>query len=189
MFTRLPPEPIALKSTTWLPPPDAFVEIMRPQLVSVTLAGDLFIWIRSASWARISAVLLVALPLTMTRFCTPVLSRITRPVPVCTMLPRLLSVALLPLTVTATVEPPTVRVPVAHSAPVWPLPLPSVCADVNAPQRSKDAASAAPACRSRAASARPLSRNAGARWKAEAARQNGRWTMAQCVSCEKFTRC
>jgi hypothetical protein len=108
-------------------------------LSSVTLATGLFIWITSPSAACIVAVAFVALPLFTTRPVTPALSRITRPVPVCTIEPRLFSVASSPLTVTATVAPPIVRTPVAVTVPVCPLALPSVCAVVLGPAIVKPA--------------------------------------------------
>jgi hypothetical protein len=51
------------------------------------------------------------------------LSRITRPLPVWVIEPRLTRVASLPLMVTATVPPPTVSEPVTVPVRVWPLPL------------------------------------------------------------------
>src|SRR5262252_6408453 len=62
----------------------------------------------------------VRLPLLMTSPVTPVLSRMTRPVPVCEIVPRFVTVALLPVIVTATVLPATVKVPVASTLPVSP---------------------------------------------------------------------
>src|SRR5579862_4101049 len=84
----------------------------------------------SASVVFIVAVAFVRLPLLMTRFVTPVLSRTARPVPVWLIVPRFVRVALLPVIVTATVLPLTVSVLVASIDPVCPEPDPSVCAVV-----------------------------------------------------------
>jgi hypothetical protein len=83
-------------------------------LFSVTLAPALAIWITSASADCISALL----PLLTTSVLTPLLSRITRPLPVCLIVPRLFSVALLPVMVTATVLPLTLSAPLAVTEPV-----------------------------------------------------------------------
>ncbi len=74
---------------------------------------------------------LVALPLVIVRPVTPVLSRIARPVPVCSSVPRFVSVALLPVMVTAFVPPLTVSDPVSVIVPVCPAPEPRVCAVVD----------------------------------------------------------
>ena len=86
----------------------------------------------SASYVYIEAVELMVLPLLTVRFDTPLLSRIARPVPVCLSVPRLVSVALLPEMVTATVEPLKVSDPAELIKPVCPEPLPKVCEVVDA---------------------------------------------------------
>src|ERR1700710_2016682 len=79
------------------------------------------------------AVELVLLPLLITRPVTPVLSRITRPVPVCVIVPRLVKVALLPEIATALVLPLTDKVAPADTDPACPAALPSVLAAVSVP--------------------------------------------------------
>ena len=127
---------------------EAFSEIIWPWLFSVTLATATFIWMTSASADCISAP---ALLLTV-RPVTPVLSRTTRPVPVVLIVPLLVSVAPLPLMVTATIAlmllsalvvSATVSVLPALTVPVS-LAL-SVCAVVLAPLTVKLAAAAWPA--------------------------------------------
>ncbi len=90
-----------------------------------------------------SAVEFVLLPLLTMRPVTPVLSRIARPVPVCSSVPRLVNVALLPETVTAFVPPLTVSDPVSVIVPVCPEPDPKVWAVVEALVMVKLAADAA----------------------------------------------
>ncbi len=108
----------------------------------MTLAGDLFIWITSPSADWIKALELAALPLVIVSPATPVLSRIARPVPVCSRVPRLVRVALLPVMVTAFVLPLTVSDPVAVIVPVCPALEPRVCALVDGAVMLKFAADA-----------------------------------------------
>ncbi|HEY1888404.1 MAG TPA: hypothetical protein VGG86_20530 [Roseiarcus sp.] len=82
----------------------------------------------SPSAACISAVELVMLPLVIVSPVTPVLSRIARPVPVCSSVPKFVNVALLQEMVTAFVVPLTVNDPVSVIVPVCPEPEPRVCA-------------------------------------------------------------
>src|ERR1700754_679106 len=84
-----------------------------------------------------SAVELVALPLLTMRPATPVLSRIARPAPGCSRVPKFVNVALLPVMVTAFVLPLTISDPVSAIVPVCPEPDPRVCADVDEPVISK----------------------------------------------------
>jgi hypothetical protein len=81
----------------------------------------------SPSAVCIRAVELVVLPLVIVRPVTPVLSRIARPVPVCSSVPRFVS-ALLPEMLTAFPLPLTMSVPVSEIVPVSPLP--KVCEEV-----------------------------------------------------------
>ena len=83
------------------------------------------------------AVELVVLPLVIVRPVTPVLSRIARPVPVCSSVPRFVKVASLPLIVTAFVPPLTVNDAVDSIVPVCPVPGPKVCAEVEGAVISK----------------------------------------------------
>src|ERR1700722_19972219 len=94
----------------------------------------------SADW--ITALELMALPLVIVSPVTPVLSRMARPVPVCSRVPRFVNVALFPVMVPAFVPPPTVSDPVSVIVPVCPAPEPRVCAVVDGPVILKFAADA-----------------------------------------------
>ncbi len=96
----------------------------------------------SPSAVCMSADEFVLLPLVIVRPVTPVLSRIARPVPVCSSVPRFISVALFPVMVTAFVPQLTISDPVSVIVPVCPAPEPRVCAVVDGPVMLKLAADA-----------------------------------------------
>ena len=130
----------------------------------------------SAAW--ITALELVALPLVIVRPVTPVLSRIARPVPVCSSVPRFVSVALLPEIVTAFVPPPTVSDPVSVIVPVCSAPEPRVCALVDGPVMLKFAANAPDSAKRAKAAIAPVNENV-LYWGNGPKGDDGRWPSVQ----------